>query len=180
MYLIEKLLFPAIFFSIVATGASAETYRARSGTPLTPDQTQGHKQEPQQGTRVITNRDLGGNSQAPAARRIRVRSSDCQALMRHEPAADVAYRPEAADGRVPADLHPGTDFNERAKNVALALKVDLDDDLKTSTGQPVGAQGVIGVIEVRDGIAYLDSQPLGGDESRAIRDACVESSARRK
>ncbi|MDA5193758.1 hypothetical protein [Govanella unica] len=134
---------------------------------------------PKSGT--ITNRTV--KSVAFSDHSILLRSDDCQALTRHEPDEDVTYKPETGPGTVPADLRSGPDFNDRVRNFDLPLRVDLDRRLSIrpdGSRRPIGAEGVIGTIAVRDGVVYFDGERLGGDEVRGMRDACVASAGARK
>lgn len=103
-----------------------------------------------------------------------IRQDDCRALTVHHPREDVTYLP-GRDSVPPADLEPSLDLSDRARNFALVVTVDLDDRLGTgSEGQkrPFSGEGYIGYIEVRDGRAYWEGQPLDGDGMAAVSEAC--------
>jgi hypothetical protein len=102
-----------------------------------------------------------------------IRDRDCRLLRRHVPAADVAHRPHDGDG-VPTDLNPGPDFDDRARNFAFAVTVVTDDYLPPvgPYGQSGGGEGFLGFVEVRDGVPYMDGQPLDGLVADEVAAAC--------
>jgi len=119
--------------------------------------------------------------QNTAGGQILIRESDCRELMRHVPRDDVAFRPGQdvhGDPVPPADLEPSLDLGGRANNFAFAVSVDLDDRLsKGGEGQvrPFGAEGYIGYVEIRDGRAYWQGQPLDRDGIAAVSEACKKA-----
>lgn len=114
-------------------------------------------------------------AQTPAT--VVVRVSDCAAYVAHQAADDVAYRPErdAAQGVLPADIAPAPDFNDRARSFDFAIWADVLD--RGSDGHPArrayAADGLIAVIEVRDGVPYLDDRPLSNHEAERLRALCL-------
>ena len=149
-------IFVVVFF---ATNAFSQSYSVKSGTAS-------ERQPQDSAVRRYETPGAQKNGMDSAAGRYRVSSSDCQALLRHEPDVDVAYRPDPESGILQGDLAPGPDLNDRARNFAMGLKIDVSKGLSESTGQPVGAEGFIGVIEVRDGVASLDGEPSLGSHER--------------
>lgn len=112
---------------------------------------------------------------------ILIRESDCRELMRHHPRDDVTFSPGKdvhGDPVPPADLEPSLDLGDRADNFAFAVSVDLDDRLsRGGEGQarPFGAEGYIGYVEIRDGRAYWEGQPLDRDSVAAVSEACKKA-----
>lgn len=107
------------------------------------------------------------DSATPAASAWVIRASDCRTLHRYRPKAGVEHRGKA-------DMTAYPDFGERARNLAIAIKVQVDDQLPPlgPTGKSVGGEGFLTFIEVKDGELYVDGKPLGADGVAAVKDAC--------
>lgn len=101
-----------------------------------------------------------------------IRDKDCRVLRRHVPVADVQHQPGA--DAAPADLNPGPDFNERARNFAFAITVVTDDYLPPvgPFGQSGRGEGFLGFVEIRDGVPFVDGEPLGGLGLDGLATAC--------
>lgn len=106
-------------------------------------------------------------AESPAALTWVVRASDCQTLRRYRPKPGVEHKGKA-------DLTAYPDFGERARNLAIAIKVQVDDQLPPlgPTGKSVGGEGFLAFIEVKDGELYVDGKPLAPEEVAAVKDAC--------
>jgi len=126
---------------------------------------------------------------APAAgaqqRNVTVSSADCARLVRHEPAADVAYRPGAdVHGRpvAPADLGGGTQI-ALPDRFTIPITVDMAERLgipPAGSGALHGGEIAIGTVEVgADGRAKFNGQPLQSDEAAALAAACQRIAPRR-
>ncbi len=101
---------------------------------------------------------------------------DCDALVRHAPAADVAYQSRVGiDGEVvvPADLPDSDTLIIDPADVSVDPRIPLAD---YTVPPPALADGLVnaGEIRVRDGVVYLGDRPLTSDEQRALAAACVE------
>ncbi len=96
-----------------------------------------------------------------------IRASDCQTLRRYRPKLGVEHKGKA-------DMTAYPDFGERARNLAIAIKVQVDDQLPPlgPTGKSVGGEGFLTFIEVKDGELYVDGKPLGPEEVATVKDAC--------
>lgn len=96
-----------------------------------------------------------------------IRASDCQTLRRYRPNPGVEHKGKA-------DLTAYPDFGERARNLAIAIKVQVDDQLPPlgPTGKSVGGEGFLAFIEVKDGELYVDGKPLDPEAVAAVKDAC--------
>ena len=111
--------------------------------------------------------------------RVTITRSDCQRLVRHVPAPDVAYQPGVdVNGRpvAPADLGSGV----RIK-VPEVIEIPIDVDLQDRFGIPPNrelfkADAFIGsvVVTVKDGRAYFNGQPLQDEAEFALTQRCQE------
>lgn len=106
-------------------------------------------------------------AESPAASEWVIRTSDCQTLRRYRPKPGVEHKGKA-------DMTAYPDFGERARNLAIAIKVQVDDQLPAlgPTGKSVGGEGFLTFIEVKDGELYVDGKPINAEEAAAVQDAC--------
>lgn len=101
--------------------------------------------------------------------------ADCDRLVSHVPAPDVAYQPGVdVHGRpvVPADLDGGIQLDV-SENVLIAIQIDLFERL----GIPPNpgnyeADALIGLVEYRDGRFTFNGQPLQDEETAALAERC--------
>ncbi|MBF0391070.1 MAG: hypothetical protein HQL38_00170 [Alphaproteobacteria bacterium] len=111
---------------------------------------------------------------------IRITEGDCRELVGHTPDADVAYRPGVdAEGRpvAPADAGGGAQL-VLPRDQIIELELDLEDRLDVPAGTYSGAVSM-GLVEVRDGRAYYNGQPLTHPDQAALEDACDEARTKR-
>ena len=111
--------------------------------------------------------------------RVSIARTDCQRLVRHAPAPDVAYQPGVdVNGRpvVPADLGSGVRIQ-----VPEVIQIPIDVDLQDRFGLPPDrelfkADAFIGsvVVTVQDGRAYFNGQPLQDEAAFALSQRCQE------
>ncbi len=104
---------------------------------------------------------------------------DCLRLVRHEPSADVAFRPgEGPDGRkvAPADLEE-TPRLALPEELSIAITVDMADRF----GIPILAdlfrgEVAVGTVRLRleDGRAWFNGTPLGSEDQAALASLCRE------
>lgn len=125
---------------------------------------------------------LGAQAQQ---RTVSVSATDCARLVRHQPAADVAYRPGAdVHGRpvAPADLGGGTQI-VLPERFTIPITVDMAERLgipPLGSGALHGGEIAIGTVEVAaDGRATFDGQPLQSDAATALAAACQRVAPRR-
>lgn len=106
-------------------------------------------------------------AESPAASEWVIRTSDCQTLRRYRPKPGVEHKGKA-------DMTAYPDFGERARNLAIAIKVQVDDQLSPlgPTGKSVGGEGFLTFIEVKDGELYVDGKPLDPAGRAAVENAC--------
>ncbi len=145
MVLIRTVFGAFILSNMVNFPILAETYRAKSGESL-------HGS----GQYVIS---------VPSCRLL---------LRRHVPDADVTYD-AGRDAVAPADLYPQQNLNNRARSMAFAVRVVPEGEVPQTAGRAgMEAEGFLGLIDVRDGVAYFDGEPLDAGQAAALRDACGE------
>ena len=101
--------------------------------------------------------------------------ADCDRLVAHLPAPDVAYRPGVdAHGRpvAPADLDGGVQIDV-PEDIVIVIEVDLFERFAIPA-DPANYQAValIGLVEYRDGRFTFNGQPLQNEETAALAERC--------
>ena len=117
---------------------------------------------------------------APASAEIAISRRDCERLVRHEPAPDVAYQPGVdVHGRpvVPADLGGGSQI-ELPDVIYIPIEVLLGDEYGVPANSVLyDATAVVGVVSVRGNQVYFEDQLLSDPEVAALEAACRDRSA---
>lgn len=112
---------------------------------------------------------------SPASAEIAISRSDCERLVRHEPAPDVAYQPGVdVHGRpvVPADLGGGTQI-ELPEVIYIPIEVLIQDKYGIPANSVLyDASALVGVVSVRGDEVYFEDQLLGDPEITALEEAC--------
>ena len=112
---------------------------------------------------------------APASAEIAISRKDCQRLVSHEPAPDVAYQPGVdVHGRpvVPADLGGGQQI-QLPDVIYIPIEVLIQDKYGIPANSVLyDATALIGVVEVRGNQVYFEDQPLTDPEIVALEEAC--------
>ncbi|MBT3536829.1 MAG: hypothetical protein HN478_23310 [Rhodospirillaceae bacterium] len=109
--------------------------------------------------------------------KIKISNKDCRWLVRHRPAADVAYKPGVGvNGRrvKPADLQPDRQI-KLPPIIAIPLTVPVGSLLKKGATSPVGASEVgVGLVTVdrQSGEVQYEGQTLAGGDSKRMVAAC--------
>ncbi|MEX1146990.1 MAG: hypothetical protein WEB93_01285 [Sphingomonadales bacterium] len=107
-----------------------------------------------------------------------MRSSDCRLLENHQPDADVTYQPGVdVRGRpvAPADVEAYPEWDGVARNVTFAVVLDLEDRIgagEEGQDRPVTGEGVLGFVDVRDGVVTFNGQSLTPPAINAVSEAC--------
>lgn len=117
----------------------------------------------------------GARAGAPEVVTVTITKSDCQRLVKHVPAPDVAYRPGVdVRGRpvAPADLDGAVRIN-----VPETIVIDVEVDLFERFGIPAhpsnfDADAMIGEVVWHDGRAYFNGQPLQDEAQAELAERC--------
>ena len=114
---------------------------------------------------------------APASAEVAISRRDCQQLVRHEPAPDVAYQPGVdVHGRpvVPADLGGGSQI-ELPDVIYIPIEVLIQDRFHIPANSVLyKATAEVGVAELRGNQVYYQDQLLSDPETAALEAACRE------
>lgn len=110
---------------------------------------------------------------------IRISPADCQRLVQHRPAADVAYKP-GIDGRgnpvAPADL-PGQARIAAPNEITINLTIDLLRQYGVPSTSPLASRGEASVgtvtYDIAAGRMTLNGQPLSDPDQDALAAACA-------
>ncbi|HJR23610.1 MAG TPA: hypothetical protein VJ822_18390 [Dongiaceae bacterium] len=112
---------------------------------------------------------------APASAEIAISRRDCERLVNHEPAPDVAYQPGVdVHGRpvVPADLGGGQQI-QLPDVIYIPIEVLIQDKYGIPANSVLyDATALVGVVEVRGNQVYFEDQPLTDPEIVALEEAC--------
>lgn len=109
---------------------------------------------------------------------VRISREDCLRLVEHEPAADVEYQPGVdvhGDPVAPADLYPQPEI-ELPETVSIPIEVDLDERFDLPADSSFKGDVQVGTVEVdlEDGQAYFNGQPLTSPEERYLAERCQQ------
>jgi hypothetical protein len=111
----------------------------------------------------------------PASAEIAISRKDCERLVRHEPAPDVAYQPGVdVHGRpvVPADLGGGQQI-QLPDVIYIPIEVLFQDKYGIPANSVLyDATALVGVVSVRGNQVYFEDQPLTDPEIGALEEAC--------
>ncbi len=111
----------------------------------------------------------------PASAEIAISRQDCQRLVNHEPAPDVAYQPGVdVHGRpvVPADLGGGQQI-QLPDVIYIPIEVLIQDKYGIPANSVLyDATALVGVVSVRGNQVYFEDQPLTDPEIAALEQAC--------
>ena len=112
---------------------------------------------------------------APASAEIAISRTDCERLVRHEPAPDVASQPGVdVHGRpvVPADLGGGQQI-QLPDVIYIPIEVLMQDKYAIPANSVLyDATALVGVVSVRGNQVYFEDQPLTDPEIVALEEAC--------
>lgn len=112
---------------------------------------------------------------APSSAEIAISRTDCERLVRHEPAPDVAYQPGVdVHGRpvVPADLGGGQQI-QLPDVIYIPIEVLIQDKYGIPANSVLyDATALVGVVSVRGNQVYFEDQPLTDPEIVALEEAC--------
>jgi hypothetical protein len=117
---------------------------------------------------------------APANAEVAISRRDCERLVRHEPAPDVAYQPGVdVHGRpvAPADLGGGSQI-ELPDVIYIPIEVLIQDKYGIPANSVLyDATALVGVVSVRGNQVYFEDKLLSDPEVAALEVACRDRSA---
>ena len=117
---------------------------------------------------------------APASAEVAISRRDCERLVRHEPAPDVAYQPGVdVHGRpvAPADLNGGSQI-ELPDVIYIPIEVLIQDKYGIPANSVLyDATALVGVVAVRGNQVYFEDKLLSDPEVTALEAACRDRSA---
>jgi hypothetical protein len=112
---------------------------------------------------------------APASAEIAISRKDCQRLVNHEPAPDVAFQPGVdVHGRpvMPADVGGGQQI-QLPDVIYIPIEVLIQDKYGIPANSVLyDATALVGVVSVRGNQVYFEDQPLTDPEIVALEEAC--------
>ncbi len=111
---------------------------------------------------------------AAAAVTLTISKAECQKLMRHQPSADVAYRPgvDVRGRRVaPADLDGGTNVAV-PQEVGILITVELERTIGAAASGLYKPEAYIGNVVYQNGRAWFNGQPLETGTNDDVVAAC--------
>lgn len=114
-------------------------------------------------------------SAVSAVAEIAVSRRDCEQLVKHEPAPDVAYQPGVdvhGNAVAPADLNGGTQL-KLPDVIYIPLEVLVQDKYGIPANSVLyEAKAQVGIVQVRGDKVYYEDQLLNDPETVALEDAC--------
>ncbi len=124
----------------------------------------------------------GPTSAQSGSSKVTISSSDCARLVRHNPSADVAYKPgEGVKGRkvAPADV-PGSGNDIGKQLLPEVLEIPLS--IMPMSGKGYASQGLgdsqttLGTVkyDMAKGAFTLNGQPMGSAEQQELANACAK------
>jgi hypothetical protein len=111
---------------------------------------------------------------ASGAGTLTMSKNDCRKLVRHQPSADVAYRPgvDARGRRVaPADLGGGTNITV-PDEIEIRINVELNETIGAAASGLYEPEARMGKVVYRNGRAWYNGQPLETDANSEVVEAC--------
>ncbi len=112
---------------------------------------------------------------ASAQAEIAVSRRDCERLVRHEPAPDVAYQPGVdvhGNAVAPADLGGGVQI-ELPDVIYIPIEVLVQDKYGIPANSVLyNARAQVGVVEVRGNRVFYEDQELTDPETAALEAVC--------
>jgi hypothetical protein len=125
---------------------------------------------------TVTTTTTTATTTSPTTSRVVVSAESCRRLTKHVPSADVEYKP-GEDGVVPADLD-GASAVSVPKNFDIPIQIDTLSRLGLTGTAGLEADAAIGTVQIRDGLAYFNDQPLGAQDQRQVVYACEKALTR--
>ncbi len=111
---------------------------------------------------------------AASSETLTISKAECRKLVRHQPSADVAYRPgvDVRGRRVaPADLGGGTNI-AIPQEIEIPITVDLDQTIGAAASGLYKPEATIGKVVYKNGRAWFNGQPLETGANAEVVAAC--------
>ncbi len=111
---------------------------------------------------------------AAAAETLTISKAECRRLVRHQPAADVAFRPGVGvRGRrvAPADLGGGTNVAV-PDEIEIPITVELDKTIGAAASGLYKPEATIGKVTYKNGRAWFNGQKLETGANAEVVAAC--------
>ncbi|MBF0323649.1 MAG: hypothetical protein HQL42_01140 [Alphaproteobacteria bacterium] len=130
---------------------------------------------------VLVLSPLAGHAQSNS-QTIKITSSDCARLVRHNPSADVAYKPgEGVRGKkvAPADL-PGSGNDIGKQLLPEVLEIPIQISPMAGKGYATNGLGdsqtTLGTVkyDMNKGTFTLNGQPMGSADQQELANACAK------
>jgi hypothetical protein len=114
---------------------------------------------------------------APAKADIAITRQDCQYLVRHQPAPDVAYQPGVdvhGNPVAPADLNGGAQI-KLPETIYIPIEVDIGQRYHIPANSPLWkATAELGTVAITGDQVTYNGQPLTPDDNAALVALCRE------
>jgi len=111
----------------------------------------------------------------PARADVAITREDCQYLVRHHPAPDVAYQPGVdvhGNAVAPADLNGGSQI-KLPETIYIPIEVDIGQRYHIPANSPLWkATAEIGTVAVTGDQVTFNGQPLTPDDNAALVALC--------
>ena len=111
----------------------------------------------------------------PAKADVAISREDCQYLVRHHPAPDVAYQPGVdvhGNAVAPADLNGGAQI-KLPETIYIPIEVDIGQRYHIPANSPLWkATAEIGTVAVTGDQVTFNGQPLTPDDNAALEALC--------
>ncbi len=111
---------------------------------------------------------------AAASETLTISKAECRKLVRHQPSADVAYRPgvDVRGRRVaPAGLGGGTNIAV-PQEIEIPITVELDKTIGAAASGLYKPEANIGKVVYKNGRAWFNGQPLETGANADVVAAC--------
>lgn len=129
---------------------------------------------------IVWSLALPGNAfaqsgQKKTASTLTLNKKECQSVIQHTPAPDVAYKPGTdVYGRkvAPADAPGSTSPIKIPDEVNIDIGFNLKDKYGLGSTGAFTGESVIGKVTVKGGRVYYDGKPLDNNDQQSVAAAC--------
>ena len=106
---------------------------------------------------------------------VTLNKKECQSVIQHTPAPDVAYKPGTdVYGRkvAPADAPGSASPIKIPDEINIDIGFNVKDKYGLGTGGQYTGENVLGKVTVKGGRVYYDGKPLDNSDQQSVADAC--------